>query len=375
MSAGVRRRIGAIARETLLTCGALLGVICIALVVGAHAFGITMLVFESGSMSPKITTGAAALAVKTDADDLAPGDVVSVTDSAGRRITHRIVAADEIADGSNDVTLTLQGDANLHPDDETYRVAEADRVIWSANGLGYVISALSSPISIFTAGGSAALLCAIVFRRRSRTENITPSDHHTNTDLVRRGQGTFVSSEGVPSTTELDHDGPSARSVASRLRARSRAITGGAAVAVAIGVLAASGSTASLTTPTLAAFSDQASVTSAVATGTIPDPPVSFVCTNGSFLSGYVDVTWQSWSDAPIGYDYQVVATSADGATTIKTWDVSGTTLPINRSDFPASGDYLVSLRGTDAATGWVSHTGPTVEVRAGGATWELNCA
>ena len=50
------------AREVLLTSGAVIGALCILLPLGALVFGVTPLVFRSGSMSPAIETGALGLA-------------------------------------------------------------------------------------------------------------------------------------------------------------------------------------------------------------------------------------------------------------------------------------------------------------------------
>ncbi len=101
----------ALGREVLLDVGAVLGLLCI-LAALAHTFlGVSLLAFRSGSMAPAIETGALALAVERPVADLRPGDVVSVVDPDGVRVTHRLVEA--TSDG-----LLLKGDANPAPDGE-----------------------------------------------------------------------------------------------------------------------------------------------------------------------------------------------------------------------------------------------------------------
>ena len=65
-------------RESALNIGALLGVICFVFAVCAVFFGITPLIFRSGSMSPAIDTGSLALARTVPASSLTVGDIVSI---------------------------------------------------------------------------------------------------------------------------------------------------------------------------------------------------------------------------------------------------------------------------------------------------------
>ncbi|NLG47963.1 MAG: signal peptidase I, partial [Gordonia sp.] len=63
-------------RELALNVGAVLGLMCIVAAIASMLFGITPLVFRSGSMSPEIPTGSLAIARTVDAQDLRVGDVV-----------------------------------------------------------------------------------------------------------------------------------------------------------------------------------------------------------------------------------------------------------------------------------------------------------
>ena len=156
------------ARELDLTAGAVAGLMCIIAAVGALAFGITPVVFRSGSMSPTISTGALALARSVPAAEIGTGDIISVVDADGTRLTHRVVAIDSVT--GNTATLRLQGDANAQPDPQPYAVAEADRVLLHVNRLGYVVAWLSSPAALVAAGLLAAVLILTLrpTRRRAR---------------------------------------------------------------------------------------------------------------------------------------------------------------------------------------------------------------
>ena len=128
-------------RELALTIGAVAGLICVLAAAASMLFGIKPLVFRSGSMSPEITTGSLALARTVPATDLSVGDIVSVVNGQGTRITHRVYELDQQA--GNSVTVTLKGDANAKPDVEPYFITEADRIS-SASG-AWATQLLGSP--------------------------------------------------------------------------------------------------------------------------------------------------------------------------------------------------------------------------------------
>ncbi len=212
-------------REVALTIGAGLGLVCLLLTVVAPLLGIRLLVFESGSMAPTVETGGIALTRTVAADELAIGEVVSVTSAADQLVTHRIVGIEE---SGGQTLLTLQGDANPTPDPEPYPVTEADRVLLHANHLGFVVAALASPYVVFLACAVVAGLLLVGFRRQ------------------------------VPVA---------------------------AAAVVVVVVLGASALMPSRVTPTLAAFTDAAAVpTGNLATTTVP-APTTFTCGGLGLLS------------------------------------------------------------------------------------------
>ncbi|SNT01589.1 signal peptidase I [Rhodococcoides kyotonense] len=148
-------------QETALTVGAILGTLCLLGGIAAIAFGITPLVFTSGSMEPSIPTGSVAMSRTVPATDVHVGDVVSVHSADGSRITHRV---DEIGTVTgNSVVLNLKGDANAAVDSEQYVVVDADRVLFSVPYLGYVVAWLSTPFAWITGGVLASVLLWVAF--------------------------------------------------------------------------------------------------------------------------------------------------------------------------------------------------------------------
>ncbi len=163
----VRRPLRHLLREALLNLGAGLGVLCVLAAVASIGLGIRPLIFRSGSMGPAIDTGALGLARTVPAAELAVGDVVSVVNDRGVRVTHRIQT---LRYASPTATMTLRGDANPTADPAPYVVLEVDRLFFSVNDVGYVVSALSSPWGTFGSGLLAGALLMYAFGRRGTRE-------------------------------------------------------------------------------------------------------------------------------------------------------------------------------------------------------------
>lgn len=149
-------------RDVVITVLGLVGIVTIAWLGASWLFGLSVIVFMTGSMAPTMPTGSAAIVQTVAAADLAEGDVVTVArPDSGVPVTHRIVGIETSETDSRVRTLTLQGDANDFADRDRYRVAEAERVIGSAPALGWVIIWARNP---WVMGGfSLALASAIAW--------------------------------------------------------------------------------------------------------------------------------------------------------------------------------------------------------------------
>lgn len=175
-------------QNNLLTVGAILGTLCLLVALAGILLGAKPLVFRSGSMSPAIATGALGISVPVEAQEIRTGDIISVENAAGVRITHRVVTS-EVANGA--ATLTLKGDANAVSDPEPYVLQSADRVVFSVPLLGYGIAWLSSPAAMFVGGLFTAFLLYLAFgsARTNRIEKRPedPDDGPGSEPVTRRG--------------------------------------------------------------------------------------------------------------------------------------------------------------------------------------------
>ncbi|SKB09938.1 signal peptidase I [Aeromicrobium choanae] len=314
-------------REALLWAGAALGTLCLGWTFVMAAFGLTPLVFTSGSMSPAIAAGDLAFARTIDADDIRTGDVVSVVNAEGVRITHRVVEAEPWEHGA---TLTLKGDANAAPDVEPYAVTSVERVAFAVPRAGYVINAAASPAGTFAAGLLVALALAVAFGRR-------PGPREPADDAEPRQGGS---------------------------RARGTITVGAALLAVAA---------VSMTTtvqPTRAAFTDPAAAT----TGTFGAHTVASQsapsCTANTVTLGEDTVTLR-WNQVDPRYVYAwelrpngsttVVQSGTVGAGVAQGAQVSVTVGPAGTSN----GNYnIVVTARPSTSTSWAAATTTTTPVR-----------
>jgi signal peptidase len=118
----------------------------------------TMIVGGS-SMEPAIGLGAAVVIAPVAAEDLRPGDVVSLRAGSESAIfTHRIVGVVERADG---LWISTKGDANADPDPTLVPAsAVIGRSELSIPFAGYLLALLSIPAGVLFLVGLAATLLA-----------------------------------------------------------------------------------------------------------------------------------------------------------------------------------------------------------------------
>lgn len=281
------------AREVFLTLGAVLGVVCLVVTVAGFALGVKPLIFRSGSMSPAIHTGDVAISRTVEASALERGDIVSVVNSGGNRVTHRLVNAARQGAARQ---LTLKGDANKKPDTEIYTVTKAERVLFSVPKAGYVVNAATSPAGIFVLGLYVAVLLLTVFRRGSP-----------------RGQG------DPPARS-----GGSRRADRASRRGRSRAASRSVAI-VAVG------STVMVATPAAAAsWTDDVPLTGASYAAHTVLPPISSTC------AASTPTVTIAWPERDPLYDYEVVLKRSDNSVA-STKQVTGAAVS---QTYTATGDF-----------------------------------
>lgn len=169
-----RRRAVDLGREVLLTLAALFGLVCVVMVVLVAVLDLGVIVFRTGSMSPTIPTGAAALVQQVPADRVEVGDVVTVPSPIGPLpVTHRVIATEPLEDGST--RLRLRGDANDSEDPFPYDVTEVRRVLASAPGVGFALVRLGDPKAM--AGVSVGIAALVMWSLWPRGGRRTVDEH------------------------------------------------------------------------------------------------------------------------------------------------------------------------------------------------------
>ncbi|MFG1782275.1 signal peptidase I [Rhodococcus oryzae] len=297
-------------RDIALNVGAIAGLICVLAAAASFFFGIKPLIFRSGSMSPEISTGALALSKPVPASELSVGDIVSVENEQGTRITHRvheIVSAD-----SDSSVLILKGDANQDADISPYTVTEADRVFFSLPGLGYVVAWLSSPIAIFLGGAFVGGLMVIAFRPTSGRKGDDDGDAGTSGTPAEQDEAASEEAKVVSQPSTDAHAGTDAPTQRFAVPARSLMALGAASLAV-LGMTQVAGTSAAWT-KTSAATSSFGS-----AADFLPAPKWLGCESNGTWVR-------MKWEHLGPGYTYDIKLYDAWGGS----WNP---TIPPNKGD------------------------------------------
>ncbi|MBY4101686.1 signal peptidase I, partial [Rhodococcus fascians] len=286
-------------QEVALSVGAILGLLCVIASLSAVVFGVTPLVFRSGSMVPAIDTGALALAETVPAAELAVGDIVSVDLEDGTKITHRV--ADIVTVVGNSAELVLKGDANDVVDPETYVVAEAQRVFADVPYAGYFVSWLSTPLAWGTGALLSVSLLVVAWR---------PTDRERREPTHSSGMHAVMASVSLVAVT-----------------------------ATVIGVGVSRGEM------TLAASTDIAYAGTSVTAGTLARPGVISCTTTGTIVTDAV-LTWPN--NEAYGYELAYRALFLGPSGQVPLAPVSGTTRTYRVSQMAqllSAGQFELTLR------------------------------
>ncbi|MFS0713730.1 S26 family signal peptidase [Microbacterium sp. 2P01SA-2] len=166
-------RRGRLARigDAMLVLAAAAGAICIVLAIAAAVFDVRVTLFSTGSMSPTIPAGAAAVARGIPASEVRVGDVVTVDRAGKLPITHRVTSVAPAPGGALDARrITMRGDANAVEDPFPYDVERVRIVVFSIPGVAPLIAAGATPPVMVAVTLAATVLVVAVFwpRRRRR---------------------------------------------------------------------------------------------------------------------------------------------------------------------------------------------------------------
>ena len=159
------------AQQACLNAASVVGALAILWFLLSLLLGWSLVLFKTGSMAPSYPTGAAAVAVPVTADEIEPGDVVTVPRAAGGLpVTHRVVSVADPGTGDGARELVLKGDDNATQDLEVYTVTEADKVVVGAPYVGYAVTLLAQPKTLAILTTVVAVLTVWVFWPRDEDD-------------------------------------------------------------------------------------------------------------------------------------------------------------------------------------------------------------
>ena len=129
--------------DVVLWLAASAGLVCIALVIAAQVFNISLIMFKTGSMSPTIPAGSVALVREIPAAMIAVGDIITVDRPGDLPVTHRVISVEPT--GRGHWKIEMKGDANEQPDPVPYEVSTVRQTLGHVPGLAPLIVEMGSP--------------------------------------------------------------------------------------------------------------------------------------------------------------------------------------------------------------------------------------
>lgn len=172
-------RVTRVLGEVGLSLLALGGIVCLALVVAALVFKVTVIMFATGSMSPTIPAGSIAFVREIPATEMRGGDVVTVSRATELPITHRV--AEIVGVDGETVSFTMKGDANPGLDPVVYEQTHVRQVWWSIPGVAPVLAWFRQPVVLGVVTVTVATLVTWAFwPRRGQSADEASRSRSTN---------------------------------------------------------------------------------------------------------------------------------------------------------------------------------------------------
>ncbi|HEY3340305.1 MAG TPA: hypothetical protein VGK18_17530 [Propionicimonas sp.] len=150
-----------------------LGLVSVLAAVAAHVWGFSIVLFSTGSMTPTIPAGSAALVRLLPATSLHVGDVTTVERKDLLPITHRITSIKPVAGQPDAREITMRGDANELDDPNPYLITQGRLVIASMPGIATLFQGMRNPLLMGGLTLLAGLLVGWAFwPRQTRTASV-----------------------------------------------------------------------------------------------------------------------------------------------------------------------------------------------------------
>ncbi len=123
-----------------------LGLLSVLAAVAAHVWGFSIVLFSTGSMTPTIPAGSAALVRLQPATSFHVGDVTTVERKDLLPITHRIISIKPVAGQPEAREITMRGDANELEDPSPYLITQGRIVLASVPGIANLFQGMRNPL-------------------------------------------------------------------------------------------------------------------------------------------------------------------------------------------------------------------------------------
>lgn len=147
-------------KDVVLGLAGLAGLGAVLWLLASSLLGLQLIIFQTGSMSPSMPTGTAALAIPVTADQIEVGDVITVPrPHADTPVTHRVVSVESDPADTASRIIELQGDANETKDVDPYTVSAALRIVFPVPGLGSALATAREPLFL---GATTLAVAALI---------------------------------------------------------------------------------------------------------------------------------------------------------------------------------------------------------------------
>jgi signal peptidase len=134
------------AKSIVLAIAGIAGLLSILWLIASVLFGMSIIVFKTGSMAPTMPTGSMAITRSIPASEIRVGDVVTVpVPGKVLPVTHRVVSIARVPAVPTDRSVVLKGDDNLTADQTPYTVGRVKLVVFAVPVLGTVIALFQTP--------------------------------------------------------------------------------------------------------------------------------------------------------------------------------------------------------------------------------------
>lgn len=134
------------AKSIVLTIAGIAGVLSVIWLLAGGLFGLSVIVFKTGSMAPTMPTGSMAITRSIPASAIRVGDVITVpVPGKVLPVTHRVVSIANVPAVPDDRSVVLKGDDNLTADQTPYTVGRVKRVVFSTPYVGTALALFQTP--------------------------------------------------------------------------------------------------------------------------------------------------------------------------------------------------------------------------------------